>query len=269
MLDPKFIYENLDAVALAAKNKGFDFSKERYCELFELRLKSIKAVEELRSRRNSGSDQVKKAKSKEERDQLVAQMRELGPQLEFEEKNLREVEEQFNSILLATPSIPSQDTRCGHCGIVQGVTKLRLARFIARADFQSACLEIIKTRTAVRFSIGIARGHPGLNVIFLDLPLTQITRAHLNHTVGKFQQLKQIFCIFQQLCMQLVAGFHIGFTDHNLLDFLKLVNTVQALGVFSCSTGFPAETAGPGAHLDGQLAWFTQLILIKTGKGNF
>lgn len=113
MLDPKFIYENLDAVALAAKNKGFDFSKERYCELFELRLKCIKTVEELRSRRNSGSDQVKKAKSKEERDQLVAQMRELGPQLEFEEKNLREVEEQFNSILLATPSIPSQDTPFG------------------------------------------------------------------------------------------------------------------------------------------------------------
>lgn len=113
MLDPKFIYENLDAVALAAKNKGFEFSKERFSELFEQRLKFIKKVEELRSNRNSGSDAVKKAKSKEERDVLVAQMRELGPLLEESEKSLKEIEEQFSSILLATPSIPSTDTPFG------------------------------------------------------------------------------------------------------------------------------------------------------------
>jgi len=113
MLDPKFVYENLDRIEIAAKNKRFAFSKSDFAQLFEQRLQSIKKAEELRSARNAGSDAVKKAASKEERDVLVAKMRELGPLLEQVEKELKEVEEQFQKILMSIPSIPSQDTPFG------------------------------------------------------------------------------------------------------------------------------------------------------------
>ena len=81
MLDPKFIRDNLEAIAIAAKNKKFDFNPALFTELYEKRSKCIKETEELRNKRNEGSDAVKKAKSKEERENLVSQMRQMGPLL--------------------------------------------------------------------------------------------------------------------------------------------------------------------------------------------
>ena len=113
MLDPKYMKENLEQIDIAAKNKGFPFDANQFSSLYESRSKLIQETEELRSKRNSGSEAVKKAKSKEERDTLVAQMRELSPLLESAEKNLREVESEFNALLLTVPSIPSADTPFG------------------------------------------------------------------------------------------------------------------------------------------------------------
>lgn len=113
MLDPKFIRDNLEAIAIAAKNKKFDFNPTLFTELYEKRSKCIKETEELRNKRNEGSDAVKKAKSKEERENLVSQMRQMGPLLEEAEKLLREVESDFDKLLLTIPSIPSEDTPIG------------------------------------------------------------------------------------------------------------------------------------------------------------
>ncbi|MES2615516.1 MAG: serine--tRNA ligase [Bdellovibrionota bacterium] len=113
MLDPKYIKENIEAIDTAAKNKGFPFNRERFLELYESRAMMIKNTEELRNKRNSGSDAVKKAQNKEERELLVAQMKELGLLLEDAEKKLRDIETNFNTLLLTVPSIPSKDTPFG------------------------------------------------------------------------------------------------------------------------------------------------------------
>ena len=113
MLDPKFIRDNLEAIAIAAKNKRFEFNPNVFTELYEKRSKYIKEAEELRNKRNAGSDAVKKAKDKDEREQLVSQMRQMGPLLEEAEKNLREVESEFDKLLLTIPSIASEDTPIG------------------------------------------------------------------------------------------------------------------------------------------------------------
>ncbi|APJ04884.1 serine--tRNA ligase [Silvanigrella aquatica] len=113
MLDPKFIRDNLEAIAIAAKNKRFEFDPKLFADLYEKRSKCIKETEELRNKRNEGSDAVKKAKSKEERELLVSQMRQMGPLLEEAEKNLREVEKEFEKLLLTVPSIASADTPLG------------------------------------------------------------------------------------------------------------------------------------------------------------
>jgi seryl-tRNA synthetase len=113
MLDPKFIKENLNEVELAAKNKGFPFDATRFTQLYDSRSQLIQKTEELRSKRNAGSEAVKKAKSKEEREALVTEMRALGPVLEECEKQLRDVDAEFNAFLLTVPSIASTDTPFG------------------------------------------------------------------------------------------------------------------------------------------------------------
>lgn len=113
MLDPKFVRDNLEAITIAAKNKRFEFDPKRFVALYEKRSKCIKETEELRNKRNEGSYAVKKAKSKEEREQLVTTMRQMGPILEEAEKALHEVEKDFEKLLLTIPSIPSKDTPMG------------------------------------------------------------------------------------------------------------------------------------------------------------
>jgi seryl-tRNA synthetase len=113
MLDPKFVRDNLDTITIAAKNKRFNFDPKQFADLYEKRSKCLKDTEELRSKRNEGSDAVKKAKSKDERERLVIQMRKMGPLLEEAEKALREVEKDFEKLLLTIPSVPSADTPIG------------------------------------------------------------------------------------------------------------------------------------------------------------
>ncbi len=113
MLDPKFIRDNLDKVVYGAKSKGFPFSPELFTELYEKRNEFIKQTEELRSRRNAGSEKVKRASSKEERDVLVSEMKEVGVALEQFEKKLKDTEAEFQTLLLSIPSIPSHDTPQG------------------------------------------------------------------------------------------------------------------------------------------------------------
>lgn len=112
MLDPKFVRENLEHVAKAAKNKNFAFDPQKYAEIFDKRGALLLETEELRRQRNEGSDAVKKA-SKETRDELLAKMREVGTKLSECEARLKDVETEFDILLYTIPSIPADDTPIG------------------------------------------------------------------------------------------------------------------------------------------------------------
>lgn len=113
MLDPKFIKDNIDAVANGAKAKGISFDPNAYLELYELRLKTIQQTDSLRNQRNTGSEIIKKCVDKNERDLLIAKMRQTGADLEQSEAQLRDIEQEFQTMLLGIPSIPSTDTPFG------------------------------------------------------------------------------------------------------------------------------------------------------------
>lgn len=113
MLDPKFVRENLDKVAEAAKNKNFPFDKAKFVELFDNRAALITETEELRRQRNEGSDAVKKAPNKEAREELLAKMRDVGARLTDAEARLRDVETAFETYLFSVPSVPAEDTPIG------------------------------------------------------------------------------------------------------------------------------------------------------------
>jgi seryl-tRNA synthetase len=113
MLDPKFVRDNIEKVAEAARNKRVGFDAERYLVVYEERLKAIEATETLRRQRNEGTEVVKKSKDKDERDALVQKMRTLNEELATTETRLRDIEADFGSLLLTVPSIPSDDTPIG------------------------------------------------------------------------------------------------------------------------------------------------------------
>lgn len=113
MLDPKFVRDNIETIVIAAKNKKIEFDPQVFTELYDKRSKLLKETESLRNKRNDGSNAVKKAKSQEEREQLVINMRQIGVLLDEAEKNLRSTEKNFENLLLTIPSIPSNDTPIG------------------------------------------------------------------------------------------------------------------------------------------------------------
>jgi seryl-tRNA synthetase len=113
MLDPKFIRDNIEEVKKAAKNKGIRFDHEAFLSIFEQRSQQIETTEVLRRKRNEGADLVKNTKDKEKREQIILEMREVGQQLGVAEAQLRDVEANFEKILLQVPSIPSADTPIG------------------------------------------------------------------------------------------------------------------------------------------------------------
>ena len=113
MLDPKFIRENIEVVAKGAKDKGFPFSAEDFAKLYDSRSALLQETEELRRQRNEGSKAVKGAKDKEEREGLLAKMKEVGQSLSVKDKELKEVEEQLKTLMLRVPSPASEDTPFG------------------------------------------------------------------------------------------------------------------------------------------------------------
>jgi len=113
MLDPKFIKDNIEKVAHATQLKGFFFDSKRYLDLYETRLKSLQKTEKLRNQRKVGSQTIKKGVNPEERKILIEQMRLVGSELDVAESQLRDIEKEFNDLLLTIPSLPSNDTPVG------------------------------------------------------------------------------------------------------------------------------------------------------------
>lgn len=113
MLDPKFVRENIEKVSLAAKQKNVPFLAEAFLDVFERRAKALEHTEILRRQRNEGSDAVKKATNKDEREALLLKMRAVNEELSTAEADLRVLETQFDEIMLTVPSIPAADTPIG------------------------------------------------------------------------------------------------------------------------------------------------------------
>jgi seryl-tRNA synthetase len=113
MLDPKFVRENLNAVEQAARVKNLPFEAQKFKQLYDARLQQLEKVELYRRTRNESSESVKKSSTPAEKEALLAKIRSSASELSKEEQNLKLMEEEFNSILLSVPSIPSEDTPVG------------------------------------------------------------------------------------------------------------------------------------------------------------
>ncbi len=105
MLDIKFIKENKDLIAQAAKKKRIDFDVNKLIEVDERRRQILGRVEEKRADQNVANNQIVQATS-EERDAILEKMKALKLELEKDEEDLKETMREWQVLMLQVPNIP-------------------------------------------------------------------------------------------------------------------------------------------------------------------
>ncbi len=106
MLDIKFIRENQEFVALAAKKKQIDFDVLELIKVDDTRREILQDVEIKRAEQNEYTEKISRSKNGTERDNMIEQMRGLKEELQRSEGKLKEVMEKWQRLMLRVPNVP-------------------------------------------------------------------------------------------------------------------------------------------------------------------
>lgn len=113
MLDIQFIKNNKDVVAEAAKNKGLDFDVEKLLAKYNERVALLQEIEELNSLKNDINDLIQQAKTKEDREEIIAKGKEIKMKLNEKEPLFADVQREYDMLMAQVPNIISPDTPIG------------------------------------------------------------------------------------------------------------------------------------------------------------
>jgi seryl-tRNA synthetase len=113
MLDIKFIRENKDIVAAAAKKKLLDFKVDELLALDDKRRELLTSVEARRAEQNAASSKITSAATSEERAQLIADMKVVKAALEVDETSLKQIMIDWQNFMLRVPNIPDMSVPDG------------------------------------------------------------------------------------------------------------------------------------------------------------
>ena len=114
MLDIKFVRDNPQIVEQALQKRGAKISLEPFLELEKERRDLLSAVEALKNKRNTASQEVsRKKKAGENADDLIAQMRTVGDEIAALDGKVKKVEMDIRDILLTIPNIPHESVPVG------------------------------------------------------------------------------------------------------------------------------------------------------------
>ena len=114
MLDLKFIRENSDIVKAGITKKNDNIDIDKILELDNNRREIIRTVEQLKARKNKVSSEIaKKKKAGEPADDVIAEMRKVGEEITQQDKQLSEIEEQMNNLMIWIPNLPHDSVPVG------------------------------------------------------------------------------------------------------------------------------------------------------------
>jgi len=113
MLDIKFIRENPDKVKEACKNKQVKVDIDRLLEVDKKRRETLQALEDMLAQKNRASKIISQTKDEKEKQKLILEMRELDTNSDRLTKALKELEEEFNNLMLQIPNLPFDDVPVG------------------------------------------------------------------------------------------------------------------------------------------------------------
>ncbi|TVX94995.1 serine--tRNA ligase [Cohnella terricola] len=115
MLDVKLLRNDYDKVAQALKNRNASLDLiADFPQLDVSRREKLTESEELKNRRNTVSQEVAKLKkNRENADDLIAEMRNVGDRIKLLDEEVREIEEQMDKLLLSIPNVPHESVPVG------------------------------------------------------------------------------------------------------------------------------------------------------------
>jgi seryl-tRNA synthetase len=113
MLDIKFIRENKELIALAAKKKHLDFVVDELIVIDDKRRLLMSSVEKRRAEQNVASEKIAKAATPEERQSLINEMKTVKSEMEKDEESLKEVMKDWQGQMLRVPNIPDMSVPDG------------------------------------------------------------------------------------------------------------------------------------------------------------
>lgn len=107
MLDLKFVRKHPEKVRAALEKRGFDFDLGALLDTDEEWRQMLFTVEQLKSRRNTVSEEIAGLKKKgRPAADLIDQMRRVSQQIKDLDEDIRQVDERLHRMLLRIPNIP-------------------------------------------------------------------------------------------------------------------------------------------------------------------
>ena len=106
MLDIKFIRENSELVAEAARKKRITFDVKELLTADDTRLALLMEVETMRAKQNTVSDEVAKTQDPVKRGELIAEMKILKETLQTKEGELKEIMTTWQKLMVQVPNLP-------------------------------------------------------------------------------------------------------------------------------------------------------------------
>ena len=134
MIDLAYIREHVDQVKQAMIDLNASAPIDEIIGLDARRREMLREIEALRAERNRVSKEMPRIKDKDEKQKLVAAMREVGSQIKALESELQPVQERLNEALLEVPNLPHPSVPIGPDESHNVV--LRQAEELPRPDFE-------------------------------------------------------------------------------------------------------------------------------------
>ncbi|MDH3355901.1 MAG: serine--tRNA ligase [Desulfobacteraceae bacterium] len=114
MLEIKFVRQNLEHIEKSLENRGETLDLESFKQFDTKRKALLLEIEDLRHRRNVVTEQIAAMKkNKEDTDDLVAEMRDVGDKIKALDYHFSENKDKINQILFGIPNIPHQSVPIG------------------------------------------------------------------------------------------------------------------------------------------------------------
>ncbi|PZE19425.1 serine--tRNA ligase [Paenibacillus xerothermodurans] len=116
MLDVKLLRNDLDRVEQAMRSRGETLENlGRFTSLDTKRRELLQEVEQLKNRRNTVSQEVAaRKKAKEDANALIEEMKGVGDRIKLLDDEIRELEAEINSIVMALPNLPHETVPVGN-----------------------------------------------------------------------------------------------------------------------------------------------------------
>ena len=113
MIDIRIIRERPDEVKHALELLNTSAPIDRIIELDADRRRLVTEVDQLKATRNEGSKAVSKAKDPDERNRLIAEMKQVSDAITVMDAQITDVDREFNDLMLQVPNMPMPEVPVG------------------------------------------------------------------------------------------------------------------------------------------------------------